>query len=575
MDNTVNDIGYYKDVIKRRKFYFIIPFIIVFAAGVAVASTLPSIYRSKATILVEAQNIPEDLVKTTVTGYIEDRMHGLRQIVFSRQNLEDIIHRIDLYSETRENNTIEQAVSRMRRDIQLEQVHAQLAGRRTGPTVAFNLSFEGYDPQKTADAVNALASLFLEHNLREREEKAAGAVNFFRQQLEELRREIDLKEYQIARFKEENLHTLPETSQFNMQMLERTRNEIENRKQNINSLQNRLAYFQSQLAMIEPIRYRGERGSLEEELRILNTEYLALKAIRTDNHPDLRRLRNQIESLSQETGFRQSLRGLAIDLDNRRNQLALLRKRYSENHPDVISMTREIEALEAQLNELSSQRSLLMDVEKLDPENPAYINIQSQISTTKMEIDNEMSKIQSLERDFAQYQQRIENAPNVEQRYKTLQREYAGAQQAFNEIRSRLQTALQARELEEEQMAEKLTLIDPARASETPVKPNRKAIMMLGLILGCSLGIGVTALSEYFDSSVRNSYNLANVSGNPVLGNIPYLKNRRDRSRTLFKRLSVFIGIVSIVAIGLLLVHIYHEPLDVLVIKFQGKIGLN
>lgn len=579
METNINDIGYYRELLKRRKWYLVVPFVLVFAASTAVAVMLPSVYRSQATILVEAQNIPEELIRTTVTGYIEERLQTLSQIVLSRRNLEEIVDSFDLYPEMAERNTVEQIVARMRRDILMEPIYAQAGNPRQGrATIAFNLSYEGSDPQSTAQVANALVSLYLEQNLRTREERAEGTVTFFQQQLEELRRDIDSRENDIARFKEENLHSLPDLMQFNMQMLERTRSEIDNRQRDIHNLMNRLVNLQGQLALVEPVRFRGGSGramSLEEELRFLNNQYLALKAVKADNHPDLVRLRNQMKSLDQETQSRHSLRDLIVHLESKQNELSLLRERYSLQHPDVIRLSREIELLEAQVQELSGQRHLVTRVEDLEPENPAFINLQTQITSTQLDIESTRDKIRDLERTYVMYQRRIENSPQVEQRFKALQRDYDSAQKAFAETTSRLQAAIEARELEEGQMAEKLTVIEPPRASETPVKPNRKAIVLLGFVFASGLSVGTTALAEYFDSSVRDGRTLAKVSGTPVLGSIPYLRTKKDVWTIRIMRLAVLLGILLGVAGVLLLIHFYYEPLDVFWLKLQGRVGLN
>ena len=81
----------YLEVIKRRKFHFVIPGVLVFLFVVILTFVLPPIYKAASTILIEAQEIPQDLVRTTVTGYVEERLQSIAKIVLSRANLEDVI----------------------------------------------------------------------------------------------------------------------------------------------------------------------------------------------------------------------------------------------------------------------------------------------------------------------------------------------------------------------------------------------------------------------------------------------------------------------------------------------------
>ncbi|WP_052507503.1 GumC family protein [Desulfonatronovibrio magnus] len=580
MDTNTNDLIYLQGVLKRRKLHFLVPFVIIIFIAAGAAVMLPSIYSSRATILIETQNIPEEMVRSTVTGYVEERLQSLSQIVLSRVNLEDIITRLNLYPELREKESMEQLVVRMRNNIKVTPIQAQVANPRMGrtitATIAFNIAYQDKDPQQASRVAGALTSLYLEQNLRAREEKAAGAVNFFRQQLSEQRKEIDAREEDIARFKEMHILSLPELLQFNMQMLERTKNEIDARQKDVQSSMNRLIYLQGQMASIEPVRFRsgpnGRSASLEDELRFLNNQYLSLKAVKTENHPDVIRLKNQINSLDQEALQRHHIRDLVVSLEEKQNELTLLQQRYSENHPDVIRLSREIGNLNSLLADKNTSWSILRDIDNLEQENPVYINLRTQIASTRLEIDSNQGKIRELERHFADYQQRIENSPAIEQQFKLLQRDYQSVQQAYQETMSRMQAALEALELEEGQLAEKLTVIDPPQASKVPVKPNRKAIIMLGFVLASGLGVGSTAMAEYFDSTIRDTGNLARVTGQPVLGSIPPLLSKRDIIINWLSRLAWLVLVLSMCGLALGMVHYFYQPLDNIWAKLLGLI---
>ena len=72
--NTGIEIHEIKGIIKRRKNVFIISFLIIFMIGVIIALILPPIYTSEAMIRVEDQQIPENLVQSTITDYAEERI---------------------------------------------------------------------------------------------------------------------------------------------------------------------------------------------------------------------------------------------------------------------------------------------------------------------------------------------------------------------------------------------------------------------------------------------------------------------------------------------------------------------
>jgi polysaccharide biosynthesis transport protein len=580
MDNNTSDISYYLDVIRRRKFYFLIPAILTFSVAIVVALNLPSIYSSQATVLIEAQNIPEEFVRTTVTGYVEERLQTLSQIVLSRQNLLDLISRFNPYPELTGKATTEEIVARMRKDIKMQPVRAEVGGRGgrgNTATIAFIVSYEGINPQVTSQVTNALVSLYLEQNLRVREEKAQSTVLFFEQQLNELSSEIDRIEELIARFKEENLHFLPELMNHNQQVFERTKNEIDARRQDIHTLMDRKIYLQGQLATVEPVRplaLPGGRRALtsEEELILLRNEYITQRSVKSDNHPDVVRLKKQIEILEQETSSRQDVKEQQAVLEDKKARLVSLRQRYSDSHPDVIVLTREIEVLEEEVAKLMAARNTGPSFrDQVLPDNPTYINLQTQIASVDLDLENRRAKLVELERTLQEYQRRIERGPAVEQRLRALQRDYSSAQARYQEAMSKLQSARESMELEEGQMAEKLTVLEPPQVPQSPIKPNRKAIILLGFVLGSGFGVGTAAMSEFMDQSVRGPGALASVAKRPVLGVIPRLRTSRDKRKFWLTRILAVLIFLALAAGVLYYIHNYYQPLDILWLRLLER----
>jgi hypothetical protein len=95
MDTT--EITKYLDMARRRKYWIIIPFLVTILAGLAYVLTAPKVYEAQTLILVQAQSVPQDLVRSIVTESVEDRLRTITQQVTSRTNLEKIIrdYRLD------------------------------------------------------------------------------------------------------------------------------------------------------------------------------------------------------------------------------------------------------------------------------------------------------------------------------------------------------------------------------------------------------------------------------------------------------------------------------------------------
>jgi uncharacterized protein involved in exopolysaccharide biosynthesis len=560
------DFSHYREVFKRRKFHFILPVIIVFFAAATVAFMLPPVYKATATIVIESQAVSENLVHSAMSGYIEERLHELSQRVMSSRNLLMTVERFGLYTDLRDENTSERLVQEMRENVLIEHMTTDVLSERSGRaipiTTSFTVSFQGGKPEKLADVANHLASLFLEEDARNREEKAQTTIQFLEKRLAGLRSEIRDLEAKLAAFKEQHLSELPQLVAMNLKTMEQLERQMDNLEQRIKDLTNRKIYLEGQLALLEPTMYRvsadGKRVlTPKEELAFLRSQYMALSASLSEHHPDVITLKKKLATLEGELGSQQELRQLQKELYDKKHELTVLLEKVSPKHPDAIKMKKEVAALENRFERLSTKQ-LVLKVEDEKPENPAYINVQTRIASTQMEVDAAKKELKQLQEKYEDYRRRVENTPQVEQRYLDLQRDYTNAKDNYQETENRLRVAREAKGLEEGRMAEKFSLVASATTPLEPFKPNRLAIVLLGLMLAVGSGTGLGSLSEYMDQSVHTADELAKIAGHKVLTVIPYWETSQDITSKRRRLWTVVGSTIALVVIGVAVVNFLY-----------------
>lgn len=576
------DIRQFLEVVKRRKFQFIIPGLLVFLLAALISLILPPIYKSTGTILIEAQEIPQDLVRSTVTGYVEERLQAITQVVLSRASLIEVINRFGLYQDLKGRYSIEEIVEKMREDVTMEPIMTEVdkprSGKSSSAIIAFTLSYEGKNPRQVAQIANLFVSLYLGENLRNREEKTRTTYEFLEDQLARLREEIVIIEKKTAEFKKKHVLYLPELMQLNLQTMERLQRQIEAKEEQIKGLINRKIYLEGQLATVEPTIYAfsidGKRVMTpREELEILRSRYLSLSATLSPQHPDVINLKKILEAVQAEVSGREDLRQMYRKLNNKEHQLTMISEKFSDKHPDVVKLKKEITLLKDEVSALSEKQTVFKGEDE-KPKNPSYINLQTQITSTQMDIETTRKERNLLKVKHEEYQKRVENTPQVEQEYLALQRDYSNAQAKYQETMSRLLIAREATGLEESRKAERFTLIDPPVVPEKPYKPNRLAILLIGMVLAIGCGIGFGSLSEYMDESVYRSDELAAISGLPVLAVIPYLETEEDRKKMMRKKWAWIISAAGFVIIGVAAVHFLYRPLDILWIQIIQRFSV-
>ena len=213
---------------------------ILFLISVAVAVLLPSVYKSTATILIEQQEIPADLVRSTISSYADQRIQVISQQVMTRANLMRIVEKYNLYPSYRASKTTEEMLERLAKDIKLDILKAdvidQRSGAKTNATIAFSLSYEGETPAVAQRVANELVTLFLSENLKNRQQKTAETSTFLADEAAKLSEHCRRHEAKLAAFKAKNMGRLPELVQLNMQLRDRADNEIKEVDRQISAL---------------------------------------------------------------------------------------------------------------------------------------------------------------------------------------------------------------------------------------------------------------------------------------------------------------------------------------------------
>jgi capsular polysaccharide biosynthesis protein len=208
------------------------------------------------------------------------------------------------------------------------------------------------------------------------------------------------------------------------------------------------------------------------------------------------------------------------------------------------------------------------------PDNPAYINLKAQLTNARAEIDLLRHQLKELEVSAAEFRRRIAATPDVEEAYNALISERNNTQAKFDDLMRKHMEASVSQGLEKEQKGERFTLIDPARLPEKPLKPNRLAIMLIGLVLGVGAGIGFAALREFSDDAVHNPDQLELATKFPVLAGIPPIVTRADIVRKRWKRVALATGTIGVIVAGIVVFHLMVMDLNVFWAKLMRKLPI-
>jgi len=539
---TIDD---YIAILKRRRWQIILPALVIFAAVASVAVTLPAVYRSTGTILIEQQEIPSDLVQSTVTSYAGERIQIISQKVMTAENLGRIMERYDLYPGLRRDVGLDYAVRQMRKDITLETTSATVANSRGGRpqqvAIAFSLSFDHSVPEITQQVAEDIIELFLEENVRDRKETAEKTSQFLRQESKKLSDEIDVLEVRLAEFKEIHADRLPELLDFNLARVKRTEERLRDQEQRIRTLEEQRVYLQAELAATAPytalLSSTGERVLMPaDRLKVLEAEQVSLAARYSRDHPTRVRVERELAALRDMVG-QSDTAGAARRLVQQQAELQGLEERYSDEHPDVKELRRAIAATKQELAQSETGSALVPGVD--DANNPAYVQLQTRLAVTEADLGSARIARDELLASLRDYEQRITDTPQIEREYKTLTREYNNAIESYKGILEKLSTARLAEALETESQGERFSLVEPPPLPKKAFRPNRWGLVFIGFVLAVGGGMGHAVLREGMDRRVYGSRAVQLVTGSPPVAVIPVIGTAdKDRRRTARLRLA-------------------------------------
>ncbi len=505
---NIND---YFEILLRRKWYIIIPFFIVVLAVSIYSFAAPKSYRATTLILVTPQKVPADYVRPTITSRIEDRLQSIGQEIMSRTRLEQVISEFKLYQEEARSLAPEEIVELMRKDTSV-----QIRGREG----YFTISYTGKDPRTVTIVTNKLASLFIEENLKLREQQAQGTTEFLSLELNATKAKLDEQEKSITQFKRQFMYELPDQRESNLSILGKLQQQLQTVNDALRSAQDRKLIIQKQLTEM-----RNMAAMLTEQAATTTgQEGTAVSSPTTSSALPKPKIGDPDE----------------LRLEKLKSHLSELETKYKEKHPDILVTKKRIAELGQKIekNKAATRESEgeaagpgIPKEEKKGGKmeagvDPFYKEMEGQLAATDLEIKRLKDEESKTKAKVGEYQARIENIPVREMAMANLARDYQNTKETYHSLLKKNQEAQQAENLERRQKGEQFKVIDPARIPEKPFSPNIPRNLLFGVLLGMGLGFGMAFSREQMDRSFKDAEDLEATLGFKVLANIPKIERK-------------------------------------------------
>ena len=467
-------------ILRRRAMLAFGIFALVLVSSVAIALSLPDLFRATAVVLVERQ-LPETVVRPAVTGELESRLHVIKQEILSRARLTDLIKRFDLYPELRKRD-MESAIEQVRRDIEVELTGPEQVSGRT-KTVAFNLSFTGAKREAVADATNTIAAFYVDQNNQMRFEEAARTTQFLKSQIETAQTQLDRDEQQVKAYTSRHVGELPQQVDVNLATLERLNTQLRiNSERQLRTLEQRDKAFETASAAA-PAAVVAAASPEDLRLRTLKRELAQLDGF-PDKHPDVRRLKDAIAALEAETQARGPVSGSGAEPA----------ARGAGSADPLPGRARTIASLDGELEKLKADEAQLRET-------------------------------------IAAVERRLEAVPYRQSEFALLSRDHQATRDQYESLLKRYEEARLGQSMETENQGERFRILEAAVPPSGPNAPNRLRLLIMGLFLAALVAGMAVLFIEQVDTSFHSVDDIRQFTRLPVLAAIPRIERPLGRRR--------------------------------------------
>jgi len=496
----------------RRLHYFLIVALAVAAVGLTVAYTLPPSYSARATLLVESPQIPDDMAESTVRAGTDEVLQIIAQRIQTRAKMLEMAREFDVYSD-RPNISADDIVNDMRSRIGID-----LPRRRDAASFVY-VSFRSDSGRMSAEVTNELVTRILDENRRLRTSVTGQTLEFFKQEVARLDREMSVQGAKILEFKRNNQGALPDSLDFR----------------------------------------RSRQASVQERVLQMERELSALRDRRarlTDLYERTGEVVTDAEDLTPEESRLQELR----------NQLASALVLYSDQNPRVKALRAQAEAAE----------KIVMEQRRRKGEGTEALSAyEIQLADLDAQMEYILEEKASLVEELTALEESIDETPENAIALGTLERDYENLQVQYQQATRDLAAARTGDQIEAQSRGQRIAVVEQATVPRAPTSPPRKKIAAAGVAGGIGLGAAFVVLIEMLNRSIRRPADLTNRLGITPFVSIPYIRTRRQALTRRSIIITALIFVTVGIPVGLYLVHLLYLPMDLLIEKGLEKTGLS
>ncbi|ACF14971.1 capsular exopolysaccharide family [Chloroherpeton thalassium ATCC 35110] len=351
------------------------------------------------------------------------------------------------------------------------------------------IKFRSHDPEEAAVVSKAIAESYEERSMKYTRNTARSVRQFLEDQLAQKRRLLYESEERLRRFMEDNrVISLDEEGRRMIQRYSLAMSSAEEAEVMVKMLQSSLKAY-------------------EQEIRAM-TPKLSNSAVQATIDPYTKLFQEEIAKLEVERDK------ILTDPASRYN--VNVQERLQEYNDKIESYKKRLQQ--------SFERQVKQGLSNVNA-SEAYQELFKNKLNTELELIEQKSKFEAYKKLAEEYDKAFLKSPGVNVEFGRLERKTKSAQELYLLLEKKYQEALIA----EEQVPKMVEVIDWAITPGAPIAPNRKANILVGVVIGLTFGVGIVMLIQFLDKTVYTPEQAERLG--PLLATIPMMESFDDDVR--------------------------------------------
>ncbi|WIT11355.1 GNVR domain-containing protein [Paucibacter sediminis] len=498
---------------KFRWYGVVVAWLVGVISAVAVL-LMPDRFEASARIYVDTQSILKPLMSgLTVQPNVEQQVVMLSRTLISRPNVEKLVRMADLDLKSQ---------SKSEQEATIDRVTKALSIQSTARDNLYTLAYRDKDPETAKRVVQSFVSIFVESSLGASRKDTATAATFINEQIKNYEAKLEEAEGRLKAFRLRNIELTASDGKDSA---------------------SRLAEMAAQLdrARLELREAENARDAAEQQLDGAGTR--GGGAAMPNLLPD-----SSVGNIATPE----------IDgrIDAQKRNLDGLLQRYTDEHPDVVGVRKLIKDLEEQKRKEVAELRKAAQAAPAQPGagNTAQQEIMRMLAASKVQVASLRARVQEYSSRYGAALNAMKTSPQLEAEAAQLNRDYAIHKKNYEDLVARRESAAISGELDVASGVADFRLIDPPRASDKPVAPNRILLLAGAMLISLAAGVFTTFVACQLRPVFLDAAELRNRTELPILGVVSALVNPSERRRDkvdLIRFCVAALGLVGAYAAGM------------------------